>query len=307
MKVASRKNVVPQKKVVLPKKVVPPKKPLQTAPDDTLLVRNNVEKAMLTRTRSQINRRVKFIPYALNVKPYPGIAPKKILGKPVIWQYWNSGIQNAPDIVKSCLKSVEKYVPKNYELIRLDDTTLKDYIDIPLELQNKKVSPAHFADVVRLILLHQYGGIWMDATIYLTGQISKTILEAQFFVFKYPEKIWAMMSNWFIVAKPENTLIALLLSAILNYWKNNAIAQDYFLFHYLFECVLLGNTSALKEYQKCPWVSSQIAHTLQYDLKKPFTPNRWAEISKKTSIHKLTWKCQAISGTTLTKILTNAL
>ena len=47
-----------------------------------------------------------------------------------IWQYWNGDIQNAPDIVKCCIKSVEKYKGE-LEHVILNDENIKNYITIP--------------------------------------------------------------------------------------------------------------------------------------------------------------------------------
>ena len=60
------------------------------------------------------------------------IKPKKNFGtEKIIWQYWGQGITDkTPEIVKICLKSVEKY-KNNYKLIFLTDEILSEYIDLP--------------------------------------------------------------------------------------------------------------------------------------------------------------------------------
>ena len=69
-----------------------------------------------------------------------------------IWQYWDTGINNAPDLVKACVASVDRYC-KDYERVLLDDKSIKDYIEIPERVYRLKekglISTAHFADIVR--------------------------------------------------------------------------------------------------------------------------------------------------------------
>ena len=81
-----------------------------------------------------------------------------------IWQYWDSGIENAPEIVKACVNSVEKY-KGSLERVILDDNSIKNYVTIPdyiYKLKEKGViSKAHFADILRTYLLYEYGGCWI--------------------------------------------------------------------------------------------------------------------------------------------------
>ena len=44
-------------------------------------------------------------------------------------------------------------------------------------------SAALFSDVVRLVLLYVYGGIWVDATIIFSSPLPKELLEQDFFLF----------------------------------------------------------------------------------------------------------------------------
>ena len=67
-----------------------------------------------------------------------------------------------------------------------------------------KYGKALYADLLRLALLYKYGGIWNDATCYVTRQIPEEILNNPLFFFR----IEAMMpcyplafENWYIRAE----------------------------------------------------------------------------------------------------------
>ena len=106
----------------------------------------------------------------------------------IIWQYWGQGIQSdLPDIVKMCFASVDRY-KADYQVIRLDDKNIKNYLDLPdfvwEKKNNPKFKPAFFADLIRLALLSQYGGVWLDATVLLTAPMDHKILNSDFFMFQ---------------------------------------------------------------------------------------------------------------------------
>ena len=222
----------------------------------------------------------------------------------IIWQYWAQGYDNVPEVVSRCLKSVERYA-SDYIIIRLTDNNLSDYIDFP-EFINKKrpfYSKAHFSDILRLMLLKAYGGIWMDATILLTGPIPESIASCDFFVFRRdpaePNYIywrntyayyfgWAKgfrvnMLNSFIVARRGNHTIKELCDLMLLWWESNDSLPDYFFFQILFD------TYSCRE--EFPLISDCIPHLLQQSLNDPhFKIIKREDIPLLFSIHKLTYK-----------------
>lgn len=88
----------------------------------------------------------------------------------VIWTAWLQGENNAPQPVQDALNSIKRHA-KKYDVIIITNENLKYYIDVPKNIlsavQQKKISPAHYTDWIRLKLLSEYGGVWMDATSYM--------------------------------------------------------------------------------------------------------------------------------------------
>ena len=68
-------------------------------------------------------------------------------------------------------------------LITIDN--YQSYIDIDQEILRKFnegiLFPAILADLIRLKLLAVYGGVWIDATIYLTEDLNDDYFNKQFF------------------------------------------------------------------------------------------------------------------------------
>ena len=127
-----------------------------------------------------------------------------------VWVLWLQGEENAPEIVKACIASTKRAF-KGYEYKVLDKSNIHDYIELPdyIEEKYKKgiITHAHYSDIVRVALLSQYGGVWVDATVYCTADgIPSYISDAQLFVFKdikipLYRKGTIVASNWFVVSK----------------------------------------------------------------------------------------------------------
>lgn len=94
----------------------------------------------------------------------------------VIWQYWGQGIDKdeLPEIIQICFDSVDRN-KNDYQVIRLTDITISEYIDLPDFVWRKReyvqFTRTFFSDLLRVALLSTYGGVWLDATILLTGSI----------------------------------------------------------------------------------------------------------------------------------------
>lgn len=115
----------------------------------------------------------------------PVHALKDLPSDKIIWQYWGQGFENLPVKLKQCIDSVDKW-KGDYSVIRLDDSSIEYYLDLPQYIQEAKkyMSRAHFSDLLRVCLLSLYGGIWMDASIYMSGPVPKYVFENDFFVYQ---------------------------------------------------------------------------------------------------------------------------
>jgi len=78
-----------------------------------------------------------------------------------------------PNVVELCMASWKKYHPE-YEIVLLTKKNYKGYVTIPEELINHlnfNDSSQRFSDLVRLWVLTEHGGIWMDSTILLKESV----------------------------------------------------------------------------------------------------------------------------------------
>ncbi|MCH4249001.1 MAG: capsular polysaccharide synthesis protein [Acinetobacter populi] len=127
----------------------------------------------------------------------------------IIWMYWDSKEKN--ELVDLCISSVRHHCI-GYDIRVLDSTNVEDYINLPK--LNKILKPAIIADYIRLSLLKKYGGIWMDASIFLTTDfdwfLSKMDGDTIFLFYSDACTInlnKPILENWFIAANPSNDFI----------------------------------------------------------------------------------------------------
>ena len=104
-----------------------------------------------------------------------------------IWSVWWQGVENAPEMVKMCFASVNRHRGKHPFIIITKDN-YQEYVRLP-EYILKKVDSGvlrltHFSDIIRLYLLTHYGGLWLDATIYVTDTIPEEIFSSKYYSIK---------------------------------------------------------------------------------------------------------------------------
>lgn len=126
------------------------------------------------------------------LEKYPLRAKRTFPTSKIIWQYWGQGLDanNMPEIVHICFDSVDRYKGE-YKVIRLDDAMISEYIDLPdfvwERRKNQQFTRTFFSDLLRVALLSTYGGVWLDATILLTGKLPKEYEDLDFFMYQRSE------------------------------------------------------------------------------------------------------------------------
>ena len=232
-----------------------------------------------------------------------------------IWQLWWQGEEQMPDIVRFCTDSVRKCNPDR-RVILLTQANLSDYIDLPEHILKKHsegtISTTLLSDIIRLYLLAEYGGTWIDATVYMSGPMPHEIEQAPFFLFKNlswmqlgttllsPDNLRLILdgrsnpyhcfSSWFMHARCGNRYLCKILAMMLSYWDEHNAAIDYFIFHYLGTWALFGDAQSRLIFKKSPWKSQLPPHFLQGRMLINCTDSLLQEFTHITPIHKLTYK-----------------
>src|SRR5271154_4005391 len=107
-----------------------------------------------------------------------------------IWSCWFQGRENAPPLVKKCLNSWERNNP-DWKFRCLDATSIERYFPLKhyIDLDRQSLTAASLSDVLRILLLHEFGGVWVDATLFCNLPLNdwlSTVMGEGFFAFAAP-------------------------------------------------------------------------------------------------------------------------
>lgn len=215
----------------------------------------------------------------------------------IMWWLWFQGSENAPEIVRKCYSSAKSVAQKmEFEFIELNNDNIFNYVNLPEKIKimwkNKKISNANFSDLCRISLLADYGGLWIDSTVYLSDVIDEEILDSDIFFFQasFLDLSVTKMSNWFMYSKRrKNCFFCSMRDTLVNYWSNNSVIPDYFIFH-LFASLIMEKNQFKKLITNMPYMSNTYPSLLERELREKYDEVKIKYILKKSRIHKLTYK-----------------
>lgn len=184
----------------------------------------------------------------------------------IIWTCWFQGRQNAPELVEQCLASWETLNP-DWDFRCLDAETAGRYIDFDeyINLQNQTITAASLSDILRLLLLHEYGGVWVDATLYCNQPLDEWLPFAMgtgFFAFSKPAYD-RLLASWFIAAVPGNILLVKWTARAINYWRGRNWSNDYFWLHHQFGELCSIDREFRTAWERVPKISADGPHSIQ--------------------------------------------
>lgn len=220
-----------------------------------------------------------------------------------IWVLWLQGMESAPQIVRSCYRSLNKLKPKEFDVILLTKQNLKQYIVLPEYITDKYhrglISNTHLSDIIRLELLYIYGGLWIDATVYICDQIPEFMYSGDFFAFDNSSVTAASvikMSTWWIYARAANYIITKTRDMIYAYWQQEEQLINYFLLHIAMSKVIDEHSMARNIFHSKFFYSNGNAHYLQGSLAAEYDEKKWSHIKCISPVQKLTYKRKYLLG-----------
>ena len=130
----------------------------------------------------------------------------------LIWTYWAQGADSTPYIVAKCFESWRNQNP-DWKFHVLDETNVAEFADmsdIPPSLPFR-----YRANILRLRLLKQYGGVWVDSTTFCHRPLDEwlpLLCSTGFFVFSNPSED-RFVENWYIASTKDAGLSSLMVCA----------------------------------------------------------------------------------------------
>lgn len=212
-----------------------------------------------------------------------------------VWVCWMQGMEQAPALVQRCYRSLKENLTDK-EIVLLTEDNLDQYVRIPdfivEKLHKGIITRTHFSDILRVELLIQNGGTWIDSTVFCSGgYIPKYMMEDEFFVFQKmkpgSDGSTINMSSWFMSAWSNQKFLLATRELLYAYWRENNHMIDYFLLH-LF--MMLVKDFYKEDWQRIIPYPNSLPHVLLLRMFEPYNDELWKNLKAICPFHKLSYK-----------------
>lgn len=213
-----------------------------------------------------------------------------------IWVMWWQGVdESTPKIVRACIDSTERHA-HGRKVIIVDRQNYSRYVDLPSPISSRfqrgEITITVLSDYIRFALLYKFGGMWVDATLYLTDDFPADIQTLPVYTRhenKEPDKdrwIWAI---YFIGGAQNNPLFYTLLKTYESYWEQRDQQVDYLMTDILILGLYRNSNAVQHALEQVPFNNSRVfylATMMGESAQKALEPH------DDTYAHKLTYKFQ---------------
>ena len=222
--------------------------------------------------------------------------------KTPVWCCWWQGEEQMPELVKLCHARLKQVIPVDkaeLHLITLDNYT--QYVDLPEHILDKfnrgVITMTTMSDVLRFALLERYGGYWLDATVFFTGDIPEEYFSGKFFCqrmvsnTKYAVRE-ACGCNWcgFSMAGPSGSIVfRFMKDAFSIWWEHFDTIIDYVLIDYMLLTGFQSVPAIHKVIDSVPDNNEDIFEMYQV-LNQPYSEELYQRLTERNVMHKLTYK-----------------
>lgn len=226
-----------------------------------------------------------------------------------IWCCWWQGEEGMPELVKLCQTRLKQVVPEDkaeIHLITLDNYA--QYVDLPEHIVKKFqagiITMTTMSDVLRFHLLEQYGGYWLDATVFFTGAIPEEYFSGEFYCQRMVSNVEyskreACGSNWcgFSMAGPQGGVVfQFMKDAFAKWWLKYDSIIDYVLIDYM---LLAGfkHVPAISEIINNVPDNNEDIFEMYKVLNQPYSEELFKKVTRRNVMHKLTYKMELYQET----------
>lgn len=185
-----------------------------------------------------------------------------------IWTCWFQGRDRAPPVVEQCIRSWERLNP-GWEVRCLDSETACRLTGLDAIVTDaRSITAASASDVLRISLLHEFGGVWVDSTCRCNRPLDEWLPQAMepqgFFGFDKPS-LKRPIASWFLAAEPGSLLLDSWHRETVDFWRDRTSTDDYFWFHHLFRDLIRHDEAVREAWNEVPKISADGPHTPQWD------------------------------------------
>ena len=214
-----------------------------------------------------------------------------------IWVLWWQGEENAPETVKKCLASVRRCAGE-HPVVLLDERNFRDYVTVPdwvmWRLSDGSISVTHVSDIIRITLLAEKGGLWLDSTILCTGSLEDAFAHPVWSIrrpgYLHLSPACGRFANYALSARGEGRRsFSIIRDLLYHYWETTERMNDYLFLDYLILLAQHADARTRELFRAIP-SNNPRCDDLLINFGQAFDAEAWEEMKKDTQLFKLTWK-----------------
>ena len=244
-----------------------------------------------------------------SIQPFIERFPKEVSGlnlpvydtKITAWTCWWQGEEQAPDIVKACIRSQRENLPEGVKHIIVTEKNYNDYITLPAYIIEKvkagNITLTTLSDMIRASLLYRYGGFWMDSTLMVLKPLDEKILDYPIYTRNLSETQYcanAMWAGWFLYAKPGSLLFQFLMEGFFYYFSVYDKIKYYFMVDYIISIACNIFPEIEKQLRDVPY-NNERAGELGKHLLENIEEQKYKKYTEGTTVQKLSYKLDRTS------------
>lgn len=129
----------------------------------------------------------------------------------IIFTFWSSNDESHAALTRECISTWTEHNP-SWQIVILDDNLISKYA--PKTYSKQFVSVQSYSDAIRLEVLERFGGVWIDASVYMNEPLdwvhdAQKKYRATLIGFQNPIRPHInIMENWFIACTPRHPFIS---------------------------------------------------------------------------------------------------
>lgn len=162
---------------------------------------------------------------------------------------WWTGSDTMPPIVQTCFKNLQRNAKKHPIIFITQENifslfpTLKKPIKEIMEIyENGRICIQHFSDIIRTLILEHIGGIWIDATVFVSPDWDRDLIGKAFYTGCRTEAYAnsgrsitnGQWTSYFIASVKGNPLMSLIHEGLLECYRCEGKIEEYYTMDYIF-------------------------------------------------------------------------
>ena len=238
---------------------------------------------------------------------------EEITGDYVIWVMWWQGEKEMPPIIRMNYNSLKRNA-NGHKINLITNENYLNLVELPdyiiSKFERNIINLTHLSDIIRVALLSKFGGLWLDATIYVTSPLpeemnvyywsTKWVLDrneknsyplwrALWNISSIPKlTITQCMGIWF--SCPNNPIFDCLTDFWLEYWKNESNTPYYWTTEVFLNGVMYDQIPAVKNMIDEVTESNPHVFKMRHHINQDYNEQLLRELTQDTQFFYLSWK-----------------